>query len=87
MRAKNTTELLEEQMGKGLGTSTVFTTAQQTGDFYCVQFVADSTISSIAANNCDGEAALQTDITAGTVLFLNITEITLSSGLAIVYSN
>lgn len=87
MRAKNTTELLSEQMGKGLGTSTVFTTAQQTGDFYCVQFLADSTISSIAADNCDGEAALIGDVTAGTVLFLNITEITLSSGLAIVYSN
>ena len=87
MRAKNTTELLSEQMGKGLGTSTVFTTAQQTGDFYCIHFLADSTISSIAADNCTGEAALQTDVLAGTVLFLNVTEITLSSGLAIAYSN
>tara|TARA_R100001198_G_scaffold1198_1_gene896 strand:+ start:2527 stop:2790 length:264 start_codon:yes stop_codon:yes gene_type:complete len=87
MSVKNTTDLLNEQLGKK-GTVEVFTTAAQTSkDYYAVYFVTESVISSIAADSCTGETALQTTIPAGTTLFMNVTAITLSSGLAVGYNN
>jgi len=87
MSVKNTADLLKEQLGKK-GTVEVFTTAAQTSkDYYAVYFVTESVISSIAADSCTGETALQTTIPAGTTLFMNVTAITLTSGLAVGYNN
>lgn len=86
MAYKNNTDLLLEQLGKK-GATVVFTTAAQTEDFYAVHFVTDSVISAITITNCTGESALQTSIPAGTVIFANITAITMSSGVAIGYHN
>jgi len=87
MSVKNTTDLLKEQLGKK-GTVEVFTTAAQTSkDYYAVVFVAESVISAITVANGTGESALLTTIPAGTVLFMNITAITLTSGIAVGYNN
>ena len=78
--------LLRELLGKNAFTQ-VFTTAAQTGkDFYCIYFVQESVISSITAPEVIGESALQTTIPAGTQLLMRVTDITLSSGLAIGYT-
>mgnify|MGYP001157360431 FL=1 len=84
--AKNQVQLLNEQLGKG-GNSVVFTTASQTENFYAVHFVTESVVSAITITNCTGESALQTTIPAGTVIFANITAITMTSGVAIGYHN
>jgi hypothetical protein len=84
--AKNQVQLLNEQLGKGNNT-VVFTTAAQTEDFYAVHFVTESVISAITITNCTGESALQTTIPAGTVIFANITAITMTQGVAIGYHN
>ncbi len=87
MAYKNTVDLLNEQLGKK-GDCTIFTTAAQTSkDFYAVHFVTESVVSAITVANGTGDASLQTTIPAGTVLFMNITAITLTSGLAVGYSN
>jgi len=59
-------------------------------DYYAVYFVTESVIAEIGASNIQtgtGSSALnlQTTIAAGTTLFLNVTTITLTSGLAIGY--
>ena len=77
--------LLFEMLGKGGGTE-VFTTAAQTGkDWFCVHFPVESVVASIAADGVTGETALQTTLSAGTTLFMNITSITLTSGIGIGY--
>jgi len=85
--AKNVNDHLTEMLGKK-GDCIVFTTAAQTSkDFYAVHFVTESVVSAITVANGTGEAALQTTIPAGTVIFANITAITMTSGVAIGYSN
>jgi len=77
--------LLMMQLGKGGGTE-VFTTAAQTGkDWFCVHFPVESVIASIAADGVTNATALQTTLPAGTTLFMNITTITLTSGIGIGY--
>ena len=77
--------LLMMQLGKGGGTE-VFTTAAQTGkNWFCVHFPVESVVASIAADGVTGETALQTTLRAGTTLFMNITAITLTSGIGIGY--
>lgn len=77
--------LLFEMLGKGGGTE-VFTTAAQTGkNWFCVHFPVESVVASIAADGVTGETALQTTLSAGTTLFMNITSITLTSGIGIGY--
>jgi hypothetical protein len=77
--------LLMMQLGKGGGTE-VFTTVAQTGkNWFCVHFPVESVISSIAADGVTGETALQTTLPAGSTIFLNITAITLTSGIGIGY--
>mgnify|MGYP001490491167 FL=1 len=77
--------LLLEMLGKG-GANNIFTTEAQTGkDYYAIHFIQESVISSITVANADGDSNLQTTIPAGTTIFLRITAITLSSGLAIGY--
>jgi len=76
--------LLREQLGKGSGV--VFTSAAQTGkDWYAVHFVTESVISAITMTHHTGESALHTTIPAGTVIFGNITAITMTQGVAIGY--
>ena len=79
--------LLYEMLGKGRDTQ-VFTTTAQTGkDFYAIYFVQESVINAITMANTTGAAALITTIPAGMTLFGNTTAITLTSGLAIGYTN
>jgi len=92
MAVKNTVDLLNEQLGKGGNKQFLISTAAVTSqDFYAVHFVTESVVSSIAVSNLHGSSAatsiLHTTIPAGTVLFLNITAITLTSGVAVGYIN
>ena len=81
----NNNTLLREQLGKGAGI--VFTTANQTTkDFYAIHFVTESVIASITMANLTGESALHTTIAAGTVIFGRCTQIQLTSGVAIGYT-
>ena len=85
MAIENVQQLLTEQLGKNGGTE-VFTTANQTSkDWYCVFFPVESVIDSITAADATGENALQTTMPAGTTLFMNITQIQLTSGVGIGY--
>jgi hypothetical protein len=84
MAIENVQQLLTEQLGKNGGT-VVFTTVAQTEDFYAVYFPVTSVVSAITVADATGEAALQTTLPAGTTLFMNITAITLTSGIGIGY--
>ncbi|QDP61915.1 MAG: hypothetical protein GOVbin8074_44 [Prokaryotic dsDNA virus sp.] len=82
---ENVQQLLVEQLGKN-GSTEIFTTAAQTGkDFYAVYFPVTSVVSAITVADATGESALQTTLPAGTTLFMNITAITLTSGIGIGY--
>ena len=89
MAIENVQQLLTEQLGKNR--CDVFTTTAMTDkDYYAVYFVTESVIAEIGASNIQtgtGSSALNlhTTIAAGTTLFLNVTTITLTSGLAIGY--
>ena len=89
MAIENVQQLLTEQLGKNR--CDVFTTTAMTSkDYYAVYFVTESVISEILAANVQNVTGssvlnLQTTIAAGTTLFLNVTAITLTSGLAIGY--
>ena len=89
MAIENVQQLLTEQLGKNR--CDVFTTTAMVGkDYYAVYFVTESVITEIAATNVQtvtgsNVANLATTIAAGTTLFLNVTDITLTSGLAIGY--
>jgi hypothetical protein len=85
MGIENVQQLLTEQLGKNPGTE-IFTTAAQTSkDFYCVHFPVESVIASITVKNVTGATALQTTLPAGSTLFMNVTAITLTSGIGIGY--
>jgi len=89
MAIENVQQLLTEQLGKNR--CDVITTTAMTGkDYYAVHFVTESVIASIAASNIQTgagslAASLHTAMVAGTTLFLNVTAITLTSGLAVCY--
>ena len=89
MAIENVQQLLTEQLGKNR--CDVFTTTAMTDkDYYAVYFVTESVIAEIGASNIQtgtGSSALNlhTTIAAGTTLFLSVSTITLSSGLAIGY--
>lgn len=78
--------LLFEMLGKGSGTEVFTTTAQASKDFYAIYFVTESVISAITAPEVVNASALVTQIPAGMTLFMRVTAITLTSGLAIGYS-
>ena len=63
------------------------TNAHSGKDFYCVYCATETVVASIT---CDSEvtnaAGLQTTLPAGTTLMLNVTAITLTSGVVIGYS-
>ena len=89
MAIENVQQLLTEQLGKNR-CDVITTTAMSGKDYYAVHFVTESVIASITAANIQtgtgsSAASLQTTIAAGTTLFLNVTAITLASGLAICY--
>jgi len=85
MAIENVQQLLTEQLGKNGGTE-IFTTADQTSkDFYCVHFPVESVVASITVADATGEAALHTTLPAGTVIFMNVTQIQLTSGVGIGY--
>jgi len=89
MAIENVQQLLTEQLGKNR-CDVITTTAMSGKDYYAVHFVTESVIASIAASNIQtgtGSAAssLHTTMAAGTTLFLNVTAITLTSGLAVCY--
>jgi hypothetical protein len=59
-------------------------------NYYAVHFPVESVIASIAAGNATTAAGsaianLQTTIPAGVTIFLNVTAITLTSGVALCY--
>ena len=83
MAIENVQQLLMEQLGKNNATE-IFTTAAQTGkDWYCVNFPVESVVASITVDNATGESALHTTLPAGTTLFMNVTAITLTSGVGV----
>lgn len=80
----NNNDLLREQLGKG--TVEIFTTVAQTSkNYYAVYFPVTSVVSSITVANATGESALVGTLPAGTTLFMNVTDIQLSSGIGIGY--
>ncbi len=81
MAIENVQQLLTEQLGKN-GSTEIFTTGK---DWYCVYFPVTSVVSAITVADATGESALQTTLPAGTTLFMNITAITLTSGIGIGY--
>jgi len=84
MAIENVQQLLTEQLGKNAGTE-VFTGAVTGKDFYCVYFPVESAISAITAASVTNAAALITTVPAGTTLFMGVTAMTLTSGIAIGY--
>ena len=82
---ENVQQLLVEQLGKNGGTEIFTTVAQTSKDWYCVNFPVESVIASITVADATGEAALHTTMVAGTTLFMNVTAITLASGVGIGY--
>jgi len=89
MAIENVQQLLSEQLGKHR-CDVITTTAMSGKNYYAIQFVTESVIASIAAANIQtgagsSAASLHTTVAAGTTLFLNVTAITLTSGLAVCY--
>ena len=90
MAIDNVQQLLTEQLGKNR-CDVINTTAMTGKDYYCVHFVTESEILSISATNATSAAGSDLSnlegetLAAGTTLFLNVTAITLTSGLAIGY--
>jgi|TARA_R110002073_G_scaffold118205_2_gene257191 hypothetical protein len=89
MAIENVQQLLTEQLGKNR-CDVITTTAMTDKDYYAVYFVTESVIASITAANIQtgtgsSAARLHTTIAAGTTLFLAVSAITLTSGIAICY--
>ena len=84
MAIENVQQLLTEQLGKNR-CDVIATPAMTSKNYYAVYFPVTSVIASITVANSTGEAALVTTIPAGTTLFMNTTQIQLTSGLGIGY--
>jgi len=82
---ENVQQLLVEQLGKNGGTEIFTTVAQTSKDWYAIYFPVESVISAITVADATGESALVTTLPAGTTLFMNVTAITLTSGIGIGY--
>ena len=85
----NDNQLLRETLGKNR-CDVIATTAMTSKNYYAVHFPVESVIASIAAGNAttapgSAIANLQTTINAGVTIFLNVTAITLTSGVALCY--
>ena len=89
MAIENVQQLLTEQMGKNR-CDVIATTAMTGKKYYAVHFPVESVIASIAASNTTTAAGsaianLHTTMPAGTTIFLQITAITLTSGVGLCY--
>tara|TARA_R100001440_G_scaffold49676_1_gene69608 strand:+ start:587 stop:871 length:285 start_codon:yes stop_codon:yes gene_type:complete len=89
MAIENVQQLLTEQLGKHR-CDVIGTTAMSGKKYYAVHFPVESVIASITATNVQtgtGSAIsnLHTTMAAGTTLFLQVTSITLTSGVGICY--
>ena len=90
MAIENVQQLLTEQMGKNR-CDVILTDNMTSKDYYCVHFPITSVILSIAAENViegggSGEGNLNgKTMPAGTTIFLNVTQLQLTSGLALCY--
>jgi len=89
MAIENVQQLLTEQMGKNR-CDVIATTAMSGKKYYAVHFPVESVIASIAASNTTTAAGsaianLHTTMPAGTTIFLQITAITLTSGVGLCY--
>ena len=85
----NDNQLLRETLGKNR-CDVIATTAMTSKNYYAVHFPVESDISSIVAANAiagsgSAIANLHTTMPAGTTIFLNVTAITLTRGVAICY--
>lgn len=85
----NNNQLLREQLGKN-SCDVIATTAMISKNYYAVHFPVESVVASITAANTTTAAGsaianLHTTLPAGTTLFLNVTSITLTSGVALCY--
>ncbi|QDP55475.1 MAG: hypothetical protein Unbinned176contig1000_12 [Prokaryotic dsDNA virus sp.] len=88
--ADTTLELLGEQLGKGGVEIVVSGTGAVTGkDCYAVHFPVQTVVTNLdTGTNVTGtDSELHLTYPAGTTLYLNITAITISSGLALIYKN
>ena len=89
MAIENVQQLLTEQMGKNR-CDIISTTNMTSKAYYCVHFPVDSVIASITASNAiagggSAIAGLHTTIPAGVTIFLQITQIQLTSGVGLCY--
>ena len=89
MTIKSVQQLLTEQLGKKK-CDVISTTAMTGKDYYAIYFPVESVVADITATNVQavtGSSAtrLQTTYAAGTTLFLAVTDIQLTSGIAICY--
>ena len=89
MAIENVQQLLTEQLGKNR-CDVVTTTAMTGKDYYAVYFPITSVVTAITAANVttatgSAVASLITTYPAGTTLLLNVTAITMTSGLALCY--
>ena len=89
MAIENVQQLLSEQLGKNR-CDVVTTTAMTSKDYYAIHFPITSVVANIEAANATtaaGSAIANLEITlpAGTVIYLNVTALTLTSGLALCY--
>lgn len=86
MAIDSNNDLLREQLGKGSVEIFNAGSGAQTGkDFYAVYFPVTSVISAITIANATGDTILQNTMPAGTTLFMNVTSITLASGIGVGY--
>ena len=89
MAIENVQQLLTEQLGKNR-CDVITTTAMSGKDYYAVYFPVTSVVSNLEAANATTAAGsaianLQTTVPAGTSILLNVTAITLTSGIALCY--
>ena len=86
----NQQELLSEQLGKGGIEIVVSGTGAVSGkDCYAVHFPIESVVTNLDTGSVVSgtDSNLHQTYAAGTILFLNFTAITISSGLALIYKN
>lgn len=89
MPIENNNELLREQLGKNK-CDVISTDNMTSKDYYCIHFPIESVVATITAANAvagggSAIANLHTTFPAGTTIFLNVTQIQLTSGVALCY--
>ena len=89
MAIENVQQLLTEQLGKNR-CDVITTTVMAGKDYYAIYFPVTSVIANIEAANATTAAEsaianLETTVPAGTSILLNVTAITLTSGIALCY--